>query len=307
MTHFPFATQPHLLAVAQGYIHQDLIADRVLPRVRTGKKEFRYIQMQAEERLSVPDTLVSRKGRPGEVYFQEKEAVAHTTDYALDSMVPQDDIDNAEGQYDPLANTVAGLTELLMLDREVRVANMLGNDMNYLNDQKETLSSAEKFSDANADPLATIGDASEQLLHRPNVMLIGQGAWKALSRHPKILKAVHQNTGDSGIASSEAVARLFDFDEVLIGRGWHNTAAKGQDPAIGRIWGNDIVLMYRNPNANLGLTSTFAVTAQYQDRLAGSVQDQNIGMRGGQRVRVGESVAELIIDPSAGYLIKGAV
>lgn len=307
MSLFPFATQPHLLAVAQGFAHQHLIADRVLPRVRTGKKEFRYIQMQPEERLSVPDTLVSRKGRPGEVHFQEKEIGASTTDYALDSIVPQDDIDNAEGPYDPLANAVGGLTELLMLDREVRAARLLEDNTHYAAGQSKTLASKDKFNQSNANPIAVIGDACSNLLHTPNVMVIGQEAWKQLARHPKIVQAVHQNSGDSGIATTDAVARLFDLDEVLVGRGWHNTAAPGQPPQLTRVWGNHLVLMYRNPNANLGLTSTFAITAQYQDRLAGAIEDRQIGMRGGQRVRVGESVAELVIDPSAGYLMKDLI
>ena len=305
MSQFPFSTQPHLLAVAQGYVHQDLIADQILPRVRTGKKEFRYVRMEVNERLSLTKTAVSRKGRPGEIYFQQNEALGTTVDYALDSTVPQDDIDHAGEQFDPMANTVAGLTELLLLDREVRTAALLADSSQYA--QHKQVDDAEKLDKANGDPIELIGDASEQLLHRPNVMVIGQAAWKALSRHPKIVKAVHQNEGDTGIASQEAVSRLFDLDSVLVGRGWYNDAHRGQAANIRRIWGNDIVLMYRNANANLGMTSTFGITAQYRDRLAGSISDQNVGMRGGQRVRVGESVRELIIDPSAGYLLKGVL
>ena len=58
-------------------------------------------------------------------------------------------------------------------------------------------------------------------------------------------------------------------------------------------------------DANGGIT--FGFTAQWGTRIAGAVPDNRIGLRGGQRVRVGESVKELIIAPDLGYFIQNAV
>jgi hypothetical protein len=52
---------------------------------------------------------------------------------------------------------------------------------------------------------------------------------------------------------------------------------------------------------------TFGFTGEWGNRLAGTITDSDIGMRGGERVRVGESVKELISASDAGYLITGAV
>ncbi len=52
---------------------------------------------------------------------------------------------------------------------------------------------------------------------------------------------------------------------------------------------------------------TFGFTAEWGGRIAGQWEDKNIGLRGGQRVRVGESVKELIIASQAGYFIEDAV
>ena len=46
---------------------------------------------------------------------------------------------------------------------------------------------------------------------------------------------------------------------------------------------------------------------QYKTRVVGTINDPNIGLRGGRRVRVGESVKELITAPMAAYLIEDAV
>lgn len=52
---------------------------------------------------------------------------------------------------------------------------------------------------------------------------------------------------------------------------------------------------------------TFGFTAQSGSRVANSIADPDIGMRGGQRVRVGESVRELIVAGDCGYFFQNAV
>ncbi len=52
---------------------------------------------------------------------------------------------------------------------------------------------------------------------------------------------------------------------------------------------------------------TFGLTAEEGTRRAGSIPDPHIGLDGGEIVKVGERVKELIIAPMAGYLIADAV
>jgi len=52
---------------------------------------------------------------------------------------------------------------------------------------------------------------------------------------------------------------------------------------------------------------TFGFTAQFGTRVAGSTPDKNIGLRGGQLVRVGESVKEIITSDQLGYYVQNAV
>lgn len=300
---FPFPTDPALLAVTQGYVMQELIADRIMPRVATPKKEFKYLKLTTSQRLTLPETQVGRKSRPTEVDFSAAEKTASCFDYALDSGVPQDDIDNAYSNYHPLNNAVAGLTELIMLDREKRVAQMMSDGSNFAKSETFTKAS-DKFSSVDSDPVTKINAALDSTLHRPNTMVLSAGAWTALKNHPHVVKATHRNSGDVGNASRQAVAELFELKEVLVGSAYINTAHRGQTAQYGRVWGSHLALIYLNPNARLDSASSFAITAQYRERLAGAQADQHIGMRGGQRVRVGESVVELIIDPQAGYLFK---
>jgi hypothetical protein len=53
--------------------------------------------------------------------------------------------------------------------------------------------------------------------------------------------------------------------------------------------------------------ATFGFTAQWGSKVAGSIEDKDIGMRGGARVRVGESVAEVLCANDLGYFFQNAV
>jgi len=145
------------------------------------------------------------------------------------------------------------------------------------------------------------------MVMRANKMVIGRAAFTKLAMHPKVVKAFFGNAGDSGIATREFLARLFELDEVIVGESFVNTTKKGQTPALARAWGKHIALLNIDNLADVSSGSTFALTAQFGSRIAGSLPDEDIGLRGGQKLRVGESVKELITAPDLGYFIQNAV
>ena len=308
MKNAPFPIQPELTAIAIAYKNTRMIADEVAPRVTVGKQDFKYLVHPKAEGFTIPDTRVGRKSKPNEVSFTATEQTASTQDYALDDPIPQADLDNAPENYNPRAKSTEFLTNLIELDREVRVANMVFNAANYAAGSQQTLSGTGQFSDfTNSDPIAVIMTALDSMIMRGNVMTIGRAAFSVLARHPKIVKAVNGTSGDTGIVQRRAIAELFELDDVLVGEAFVNTARKGQAAALARAWGKHISLMYRDKTAGVDRGATFALTAQFGGRIAGSNPDANIGMRGGERVRVGESVKELITANDFGYFIQNAV
>jgi hypothetical protein len=102
----------------------------------------------------------------------------------------------------------------------------------------------------------------------------------------------------------------FELDRVLVGEQRLNTAAYGQTATLARVWGNHCLLAYLSPLAQAdGMSPTFGLTAEYMTRSAGTreVPPGEMGIRGGTRLWVGESLKELIIAPLAAYLIEDAV
>lgn len=304
----PFPITPALMAIAIGYRNTSLIADEVLPRTPVGKQEFKYLKHTMGEGFTLPDTRVGRRGKPNEVEFTATEVTSSTEDFGLDDPIPQSDVDNAPEGYDPIGRAVEGIMDLVELDREVRAASLVFNAAQYATANKVTLSGTSQFSDyTNADPIGVIMAGLDAMVMRGNVMVIGRPAFTKLAMNPKIVKAVLGNAGDSGIATRKQIADLFELEDVLVGEAWVNTARKGQAVTLSKTWGKHLALIHRNKTATTRSGATFGVTAQFGSRIAGSIPDSSIGLRGGQRVRAGESVKEVICASDLGYFIQNAV
>jgi len=63
----PFPVNETLTAVAIGYQNRELIADEVLPRVPVGTENFKHLVYDLTTGLTVPNTVVSRKGQTNKV------------------------------------------------------------------------------------------------------------------------------------------------------------------------------------------------------------------------------------------------
>jgi len=315
---FPFPIQQELTAIALAYRNERYIADEVLPRTPVPAREFKWQNFTRDEMFTVPETQVGRKGEPNEVEFTGTETPSFVNDYGLDDVVPNEDIASAPPGYDPLGRATEGIADLIALDRERRVANLVTNLNTYPADRRVTLSGTSQWSDfTNSDPYTAIMIAFDTMLMRPNVLVMGRRVWTRLRVHPRITAALAPSSnGNSSIVnaagrpvvSTQALAELLEVERIIVGESWVNTARPGQTASLQRVWGNHMIAMHQNPAASIrGNAITFGFTAEWGNRIAGSMSEPKTGLRGAQRVRVGESVRELVVAPDTGYFFQNAV
>lgn len=320
----PFTQDPALTAMAVNFRNPDvtLIADKVLPRHDVGDEKYKYDYFPPEEIFTVPNTTVGRRGAVPQVEFTAEQRTGAVRDHGLETPIPVSDIKAAERQransnssYDPEARAVEGLTHLIHLDREIRVANMVGDETKYDADKKVTLAAGEKWTQADSDPIGDIKTGqSATFIVRPNVGICSRQVFDVLSMHPKILKAVHRNDGDSGVATAQQIANLLELSEMLIGDAFANTARKGQAAAWQRMWGNHFSLIHRSSVASpdSGMP-TFGITAEWRRfggtgaLFSGRIPSSHGGLEGSTIIRVGESIEEHLVAPSTGYLIDAPI
>lgn len=318
MAQAPFVIQPRLTAITLAYRNEKLISDDVLPRIPVESEVFKYSAYTKADAFTVPDTRVGRKSQVNEIDWSATETTNTTKDYGLEDAIPYYDVlaaqaaQKAQGvmPIDPQARSTELLTDLIALDREIRVSKLVFNPASYVAANVQTLSGTSQWSDfVNSDPIGAILSAMDTMLIRPNVMVIGRQGWTKLMTNPKLVKAYNGTTGDTGVVPKQFVANLFELDDIIVGEGWINTAKKGQTPNLQRAWGKNCALIYKSPLlASPTGTMSFGFTAQWGERIAGVIeQDPSIGLRGGTRVRVGESVQEVITASDVGYYFQNVV
>lgn len=322
MPQAPFSIQQRLTAITLAYRNQVFIADQVLPRIGVDSSAFKWSKFTLADGFTIPDTRVGRKSAPNEIDWTATELTDSVIDYGLDDRIPQADIMNANAAQavqgvrpiDPEARSTELLSDLVALDRENRVATTMFTLGTYPSAQRSTLSGTSQWSDfTNSDPVQAIIGALDSCLIRPNVAVLGQSVWSKLRTHPKVTAAIFPNggnaTGGGAVASRQAVADLFELEEILVGTSWYNSAKPGQTASLSRLWGKHASFIYRAPQVVSPTgTVTFGFTAQWGERIAGTIgQDPSVGLRGGTRVRVGESVKEVIAANDAAYFFQNAV
>jgi hypothetical protein len=324
MAQGPFVIQPRLTALAMTYVNEAFIADSILPRLPVDSSQFKYSKYTLADGFTIVDTRIGRKSAPNEIDWTALETPDFTVNYGLQDRIPIEDLNNAAAAMsiqgvmpiDPEARSTQLLTDLVALDREKRVADLITTLTTYQASQRTTLSGTSQWSDyANSNPIDAILTALDACLVRPNILQMGQAAWTKFRQHPKVAAAIFPGGGNatSGgggtTVAAQQVADLLEIEEVIIGKGWYNAAKPGQAPTMTRLWGKHAALLYRNPQIIDPLKSvTFGFTAQFGEKVVGTiVGDPNIGLEGGNTVRVGERVKEVICANDAGYFFQNCV
>jgi hypothetical protein len=317
----PFPISSTLTAIAIGYRNPAyaLIAQRALPSLAVMSETFKWAEFPLAEGFTVPDSRVGRKGRVTQIEFSSTEKEAGVEDFGFEDAIPFSDIQEAarmraekRTNVDPRAQATEMLTDLLMLDREVRVAAIVQNPANFDADKKIVLAGAAQFSDPLSDPYGVIDDGmNKTLVHRPNTHVMGFNVWNKIKRHNRLIKAVKGDLTEDGAITRQQYCDLFEIklENLLIGEGLLNTARKGQNVALSRVWGNSIELLYLDASKGSAKDNkiTWGFTAELGGRISGSDIDKNIGLEGGEIVRVGERCKPIVCAKSVGYQIQNAV
>lgn len=315
----PFPVNPILTAICIGYRNRNMIADQVMPRIPVLGESYRYTRYPIAEMFTVPRTLTGRRGRVERVQFSGEQADGSTKDYALEDAIPISDINAAAaqrtaglGNFDPEARAAEGLTNLLELDREVRVAGIVQDPNNYAASRRLVLSGSDQFSDPASKPIKMFKAAfGATLIMRPNTITMGRDAWSGLSSNPELVNAVKGNVTSSGIITPDEFVNLFageGLKRVLIGESFVNTARPGQAATLSRVWGKSIALHYRDDQIRPEQGGvTWGFSAQYGTRGSANWQDRDVGAEGGNVIRVWEKMDEKVVAPDVGFLFQNAV
>jgi hypothetical protein len=274
-----------------------------------GKTEYHYQEFDVAQDLSLPNDHVGRKSATPEVDFSGVEKTGSTHDHGLESGVPVKDKRNTYANLDPAAMLAEKLETMVQSVREVRVSNLVMDAATY-GANAVTLAAADYFSNADFDAKGFLLEKLDEPLVRPNQIVMGNREWLATRQNPSLVASVQGNSGTSGAITREQLAALLEVDEVIIGRSRYNVAKIGAPANYKRTWSGGIAMLHTDPVAARqgGDTVMFGYTPTSFEKVAMRWDDRDVGLRGGEKVRVGESVNEQLIAPElCSYFIKNVV
>ena len=300
---------PILSTVAQGYKNAELIGSTLFPYVPVGQRGGKIIAFGKE------DFALYATGRaPGantrRVQFGYAGASYTLENHSLEGLVPQEIMQEAQAVPGISMATVAvnKVQSIVALRLEKAQADLATNAANYTASNKMTPTAAKRWSNFTAgasDPIADIEAAKEavrqQIGRRPNTVVMGAAVMALLKQHPAVTDRMKYTGRD--IATAELLASLFGVARVVVGEAVYANA----DGAFADVWGKSVVVAYTElgTQAEQGLP-----TYGYTYRLAGyPVVEQPYEDRNAKSwiYPVTDEVAPVLVGPSAGYLISGAV
>lgn len=307
----PWPVHPEYTAIAVSYVGREpLAADIVLPRV-TGRMRStgKYTVYNESDAFALPDTELGRVSRPNLFYPGGKESSYAMAAHGLRGYVPQEDIDDAAAQADPLRYTVRVLTSILRRVREKRVATVVTTPANYPAANKHTFAKdADRWDASTSDPAEDLLSAIDSMWVMPTHLVLSNNVWLKLRQQTNFVKAIRGQQGDKGILTRMEVAEKLELQEVVVAGAREASSNPGQNLTVGRTWGKN-ALLFAQHDASMGMEAqpAFGVTPTYGggiEVLTSYAEDVGMGSHG---VIVREKRAELMVSNRAGYLFPGAI
>jgi hypothetical protein len=289
------------------YTNPSFVAEQIMPVVSVKKESDKYF-IYGRQDLKQYQTILTPKGETREFEYTIDKANPYSlTERGLHTFVPQRIIDNADTPLDPQKDAVRKLTNAIMLDYEIEVANKLTDTSSYASGHYEALSEGSPWSDyTNSNPIKKVDDIKVVIQkdcgRLPNTMLVSRDVFNTLRNHP-VLKDVIKYT-QFGIPRNEDMARAFEVENFIVAEAVNDTEKEGLTRSTSWVWNNVAIVAYveKSPSLySMSLGYTFR-KQNYRKVLTETFMDPE-----GIKVIVKDMFDPYIISNYAGYLLTSVI
>lgn len=300
---------PVLTTLSIAYPQTGLVADSLLPPVEVDddQEDGTYFLFDKSNLQGGIDDRRALGGQANSFDWKLQDDAYHCEEHTLEKPIDWREFKKFKKYLDLGKTTMEIALEILLLNREVRVANLCCTASNYASsDYYLTLAGTEKFSDfVNSDPEGVIEDARDQVSlgsAEPNTIAIPVNIWRTLRRHPAI-RSLMKEPDSRQLTEDGFPKRLWGMNAVFPGAR-QNTVMPGASENISRVWGNHIWLGVVNPRPALRVMS-FGYTIRADGQKVETYEDKK---RKSDVVRVQHQIAcEKIVCNTGGYLISDVI
>ena len=278
-----------LTAISVGYRNASYVADAVLPVVPVNKRSNKYFLYRREDFLSPSPTsgtgLASLR-RPGSE-AAELDYTLSTQNYSAEEYAYRGFVADAEAAAsdNPLQADMdqsLQLTERLMLDNEISVANLVSKRASYPSSNKVALTTGAsgtswaQYASANSAPFNDIKNGKLAVIRgiarEANTMLLSVDAARTLADHPNLKDLVKYTHQDALTISG--LPKVLRGLMVIEGATQKNTAVEGTTYSGGNVWAADdgtaMGLIFYRPDTPTLRTVSLGYTFEAPDDATGA-------------------------------------
>jgi hypothetical protein len=237
-----------LTDVSVKYFNDEFIGERICPIVQVRKQSDLYYIYGKENFKRIESNRA-----PGDaartISHTYKTAPYFCRSSSLNEKVPNEVRENADTPLDPEIDATENVTEVLQLNKEVRVRDMLYNGITVSHSPVIKWDAANNIFDK--DILTGVASIHKRSLRRANKMIIPWHVAVALTTNSVIKELVKYTMNILTIGSAILLPNPLWGMEVLIAGAGENTANLGQTETLNYVWGDTIILAYVNPSPGL--------------------------------------------------------
>lgn len=292
-----------LTNVSVRYNWAEGIADKVFPEAPV-KKETDLYYVYSRDHLRLEETIRAN-GAEAKVTGRDHSTATYTLEeHALKEIITQRDRDNADTPLSLDMDTTMGLTESILIRREVDCANLCFTTASWSNNV--SVASANAWDTNTSNPIADVLTGTASCLRngfiRPNSAVMGWEVFRILKVNSITMDSIKYT--QRGIITEDILASLFDIDNLYVGRAARVTSAEGTAETTGFIWGKDMLVYYKPQSPRLKTPS-----AGYMLTIGGRFRTKKWRdeARGGDWIEVSSMFVPKTVATSAAFLIKQAV
>lgn len=297
------------------YSNTAFVADIVCPRINVAKESDKYFVYGRQDFKERQDYRADKS----DANFINSWSIDDTPTYqceehSLADLVSDRERKNADAPLAPDFDCTEGLTSMLGLGREKRVADLFTSTANYsTSSHYVTLSGTQQWNNASFDPTSktnaieiridTAKEAIRSSIGRdPNTIIIPSAVAKVIKRDSAVRDLI-KYTDKTLLINGDLPSILWNMNVVMPGA-IRNSAAEGQTFTGADVWGKNVVLAYIAPNAQSPRTMTAALTFQSQPRQVTRWREE---IKKSDAIEVGEILVEKMVGEYCMYLINACI
>jgi hypothetical protein len=282
-----------------GYVQADLIADKILPTVPVNNSSVDIYEFGSEhmKRYETARPLKSdiQTADTDDWTKTTVDLVEHAFGFDLD----EKEIRNGGKMMNVLREYGRRAMKSLMLDKEIRAAELVFSDSTYTN--KVTLSGTNQWSDVDdSNPIGNINTAISTVRGSvgadPNTIVLGDAVFKALKNNDQI-KEMIKYVGK--VLTPDILAGLLGIENVIIGKSVYSN-----DGTLTDVWGKHALVAYI-PKSPAIEVPALGYTYELQNSTKGYLYDANNSGKV-KTVAASSEYLQKVVWETGGYFIKNA-